>query len=342
MLALLLPILAWQVPPAPESRALAFLAREVPAWSKANRCFSCHNNGDAARALIEASSRPEFRTLAPESALADTLDWLKHPDRWDEKADGEFHDRRLVSIAFSQALAAATRVNLIEDRGPLRQAAQRLARIQAADGSFPIDGPDTVGAPATYGRPLATAMALRTLQAADPMEFDGGIRRGLEWLRIRPIRNTLDASAVLIADPGSSRADEARKRLRDWQGEDGGWGPYPNSPPEVFDTAIASLATGDQTDEDRLVRQRARAFLIRSQKVDGSWPETTRPPGGVSYAERLATAGWATLALLDTSRASDKRPPSESKPTPLRYRSGLIPLKETSHPEPTRPERSTP
>ena len=35
----------------PEDRALAFLGREVPLWSRSNHCFSCHNNGDAARAL---------------------------------------------------------------------------------------------------------------------------------------------------------------------------------------------------------------------------------------------------------------------------------------------------
>ena len=37
--------------PDPEGRALAFLCREVPRWSRENHCFSCHNNGDAARAL---------------------------------------------------------------------------------------------------------------------------------------------------------------------------------------------------------------------------------------------------------------------------------------------------
>jgi hypothetical protein len=40
---------------APEARAVALLAREVPRWARENHCFSCHNNGDAARALYEAS-----------------------------------------------------------------------------------------------------------------------------------------------------------------------------------------------------------------------------------------------------------------------------------------------
>ena len=47
-------------PPAPqgvEARAVAYLAAEVPRWRREHPCYSCHNNGDAARALIAASSR---------------------------------------------------------------------------------------------------------------------------------------------------------------------------------------------------------------------------------------------------------------------------------------------
>ena len=46
---------------------------------------------------------------------------------------------------------------------------------------------------------------------------------------------------------------------------------------------------------------RGRKFLIAEQRDDGSWPETTRPPGNVSYAERISTAGWCTMALLATA-----------------------------------------
>ena len=32
---------------------------------------------------------------------------------------------------------------------------------------------------------------------------------------------------------------------------------------------------------------RGRKFLIAEQLDDGSWTETTRPPGNISYAERI-------------------------------------------------------
>ncbi len=40
-----------------EARAIAYLATEVPAWRQAHPCYSCHNNGDAARALVAALGR---------------------------------------------------------------------------------------------------------------------------------------------------------------------------------------------------------------------------------------------------------------------------------------------
>jgi len=49
------------------------------------------------------------------------------------------------------------------------------------------------------------------------------------------------------------------------------------------------------------MRQRGRAYLVAAQLADGSWPETTRPAGADSYAQRLSTTGWTTLALLATA-----------------------------------------
>jgi hypothetical protein len=66
---------------APEQRAVDYLVQEVPRWSRENHCFSCHNNGDAARALFAAR---QAGYQVPDGALADTTAWLLEPDRWDE------------------------------------------------------------------------------------------------------------------------------------------------------------------------------------------------------------------------------------------------------------------
>jgi hypothetical protein len=64
--------------------------------------------------------------------------------------------------------------------------------------------------------------------------------------------------------------------------------------------ALLGLATCGPTDEVRRMLTRGRESLIAQQRPDGGWIETTRPPGGESYAQRISTSGWATLALLAT------------------------------------------
>jgi len=90
---------------AAEKKAVEFLQREVPAWSRENGCFSCHNNGDAARALYAAQARG--RRL-PSKVLADTTAWISKPARWEHnKGDPAFNDSRLANLQFAAALAAA-------------------------------------------------------------------------------------------------------------------------------------------------------------------------------------------------------------------------------------------
>src|SRR5690242_9269360 len=86
-------------------RAIAFLSREVPQWSKKNHCYSCHNNGDAARALYTAK---RLGYKVPESALASTTEWVSHPEKWDSnRGNPAFSDKGLARIQFAAALGEA-------------------------------------------------------------------------------------------------------------------------------------------------------------------------------------------------------------------------------------------
>ena len=51
----------------------------------------------------------------------------------------------------------------------------------------------------------------------------------------------------------------------------------------------------------RTMIARGRSFLIAEQLDDGSWTETTRPAGNVSYAQRISTTGWGLMALIATA-----------------------------------------
>ena len=286
----------------PEARALGYLAVEVPLWSTEHHCHSCHNNGDAARALYAAIRLG--RLIDPKST-ADTDRWLARPEAWDRNGgEGPGVDKVLARVQFTAALASAVDSGRVADRSSLIRAADRLAGDQAEDGSWPVEDQGRAGSPATYGRALATRMAAESLRGADPGRFRGSIDRAERWLgRLGP-SDVVGASAVLLAGgPGVSGKgrDEALGLLRRGQSKDGGWGPFATSPPEAFDTAIALLALDRHREAPGVFSMiaRGRAYLIANQRDDGSWAETTRPPGAESYAQRLSTTGWAALALLE-------------------------------------------
>jgi hypothetical protein len=289
-----------------EAKALEFLKREVPAWEKDNGCYSCHNNGDGARALY-AATRKGYSI--PRAVLAGTTEWVSRPERWDEnKGDPGFSDKRLANVQFAASLLAAFEAGLVGERGPIERAARKLAADQDDDGSWKIDAGNTPGSPATYGTPLATWMALRTLREARLPEMKSAVAKAERWLgRASPV-NVLTAASLLPAY--ASAGDAASRKKRDdclklilaAQTRDGGWGPYADSPPEAFDTALVLIALAELRNETGVADavRRGRRFLVSVQHSDGSWPATTRPSGGDSYAQLMSTTGWAALALMES------------------------------------------
>jgi hypothetical protein len=294
------------VPPSPERRSVAFLAAEVPKWKQENGCYSCHNNGDAARALAVAAREGLLADRAP---LRDTLDFLAAPEKWDANGpEGPFKDKELARIQFAAALAEAARTGLVAKREAIQSAARLVAEVQSAGGAWEIDTAG-VGSPATYGPALASLLAMRAL-AADAENHAQPLERVRHWFRSRELNGVLDAAATLWAlaedtsDAGRAQCERALEVIRRGQSADGGWGPFVNSPPEVFDTAVVVRALAAQKDQNEIARRIAagRQYLVAKQAPDGSWPATTRPPGADSYAQRLSTSAWATMALLATRR----------------------------------------
>ncbi len=296
-------------PREPEARALAFLAREVPKWSAEKKCYSCHNNGDAARALFAAV---RHKRTVPAEALTDTSRWLAKPSEWDGKTrDGatEYGEASLARIQFAAALAEATAAGVVKDKDALRRAADLVARDQQKDGSWKVDAEGVVGSPATYGPYLATRQARDVLRRADADKHREAVARADRWLRAAKVKTVLDAAAVLSALEGADDRDAVTQRrhclelVRKGQTGEGGWGPYLNSAAESFDTAVVLLALARHAERAEVTEmlRKGRAYLLSMQEEDGNWAETTRPTGRESYAQRLSTTGWATLALLESA-----------------------------------------
>ena len=289
----------------PVQRAVTYLAGEVSRWRKENGCFSCHNNGDAARALM-AAERQGY--VVPEGVLRETLEFLAAPDRWDEnnKGDPAYSDRHLARVQFAAALVTASELGYVRERDRAVRAAHLIAELQSPGGEWRLGPRDQVGAPATYGWFLGTRMALRTLRHVEGLEFREPRGRARSWFRRARAGTVPDAAAVLMElgtatdQSATTPGRESLELIRRAQGRSGGWGPYVGAPPEVFDTSIVLIALAGLETTPELTERiaRGRAFLLARQEPGGGWPETTRPSGSESYAQHISTTGWATLALL--------------------------------------------
>lgn len=270
------------------AKGVAFLRTELPKV----------RDGDAARALLEAGARG----YDVGTSLDDTLNFLKNPAAWDQNnAPSGADDKRLARVQFASALAVAERHGKAASTD-LEAAAKLLVADQAADGSF--------------GTILATWSARTALIASGMQPDNFTIVQADRWLRGQTVENVSDASSMLLALDltGDVMADGLRRTalsiVRTGQAANGGWGPYATAPPQVFDTAIAVLALSALNVEPRTARStyrpeelleaiaKGKAFVESQQRPDGSWPETTRPAGQASYAQRTSTTGWALLALL--------------------------------------------
>jgi len=284
-------------------RAVTYLTAEVEAWNQGHTCYSCHNNGDAIRALLVT----EQRGFQVDSAqLRTTVDWLRRPREWSKNGpDGEFNDRRLARLQFASALAAAELQRESPGR-PLQTTAEMLQGDLDPEGSWFSEQIGTIGSPITYGRFLATAQLRSILLQADSAHFSQDVSRINQWLRTSQPKSVLNAAAVLWAMSKDTHPDAAGQRqrclqlIRRGQSDEGGWGPYVNSASEPFDTAVVVLALravgGADTTE---MHNAGRDYLVACQFADGSWLESTRPVPRESYAHRVSTTAWCLQALVE-------------------------------------------
>jgi squalene cyclase len=243
-------------------------------------------------------------------ALEGTSKWLQNPGEWGKSGETGFGDEKLARIQFAAALADAVDAGFVKDSSLVARAAELLLPHQETDGSWQVDAQAAAPSAVTYGPALATFMARRTLERAAETRFNDVIARADEWLRNVDLAPTVNAAAVVLAfekrkDADSrSRLERALSRLLGSQNADGGWGAYPNTPAEPFETALALLALNAVRDKPEIEARvaKGRAFLISVQAMDGGWPAARQSTTGETYARHISTSAWATLALLVTKQ----------------------------------------
>ena len=158
-----------------EARAVAYLAGEVPAWRRDHPCYSCHNNGDAARALVAAWQPARRCSRGPRRHAA-------AGSRTGAMGDATAAAKAAPTTSAWRASSSRTRRRRLTRRRWCRKtavdaAAAIVAADQQPDGSWRLDSSDSIGSPATYGTALATVFARRTLIASGLPALAGAHRR---------------------------------------------------------------------------------------------------------------------------------------------------------------------
>jgi hypothetical protein len=292
-------------------RGLAFLAKDALAWKAKHNCASCHHAALVVCSMREAKQRGH---AVDEPVLAEMTKWVA------ESGDGKFGLARPASapkaaspkaIYFALALGADPKPDPVSQKG-LKILLKTVEAEQTENGSWST-WPQT--RPPIFGSSDESLTILATL-AALPAAANGDAsatavrEKAVQWLRETKTDGDAQSIALrlvlwtLLGRPAEEREPLAR-RIRERQNADGGWSQTKEMASDAWATgqALYALAhAGIKANEMPIAR--GRAFLIKAQRDDGSWPMTSRPttPEGKGSTSLIPITGagsaWAVLGLV--------------------------------------------
>ncbi len=292
-------------------RGLGFLVKDALAWKKEHNCASCHHAALVIWSMREAKQRGH---AVDEAMLVELTKWVA------ESGDGKFGLARPASapkaaspkaIYFALALGVDPKPDATSQKG-LKLLLKTAQSEQTENGSWSA-WPET--RPPIFGNSDESLTALATLAflptAANGDDSAKAVRdKGIEWLAKTKSDDDPQSIALrLVLWKRMARpADEIEslvKRIRDRQNADGGWSQAAEMASDAWATGQALYALGHAGVKagDPTIN-RAHAFLIKTQREDGSWPMTSRPvkAGGDGSRSVIPITGagsaWAVLGLV--------------------------------------------
>ena len=280
--------------------------------AKVTYCASCHHLPITIWCMTEAKIHG---LVVDEKSLDYFREWsldtyVKDPDLkpvGQDKFGGGLLSLNTIYLSFA---AAADPSPDQATRDALKKFAAHVLDKQEADGSWkagrtgyePPIGDETDVLTMQALLVLATAQEKGQADARWPQARD----RALQWLRKGPPsdRHQSLALRVLIAQHFGTPEEmqELAKQLVERQNPDGGWSQVKDLPSDAMATGqslyILNQVGTDAENKDAVGS--AQAFLLKTQRADGSWWVTSREKGRKSLASSVYGSGWATLGLIRT------------------------------------------
>ncbi len=307
--------------PAPEApairasvqKALPLLVASLTEYPKHRDCFSCHHQAVPTLALSTARARgfdvdPEVIASAAEHTEADLRGALESYKKNEGQGGGV---TRAGYALFTLEIGKVPADDVTE-----AVAGFLLARDEKRDHWKPASNRP----PSEASDFTATYLALRSLRAyarKDQAERVDRRREGArKWLESASPKETEDRAFRLLAMKESGSEDEAvtqaRKDLIDSRNADGGWPQVEGKPSDAYATgsALVALHRGGGLPTDDPIYTRGLAYLIGTQKEDGSWFVASRSkpfqpyfesgfPHGKDQFISIAATAWSVTALSD-------------------------------------------
>jgi ankyrin repeat protein len=294
-------------------RGVALLERSSGTFFVNSACGACHaqNVTDLATTAARKRGLPINEAMATQRTTGGAAAFGSTALRLLEREDGPAIDIMLYELA--GLAAAAYPADRATDALVFNVSAQ-----QWRDGHWHLGG--QARPPIADGDVTRTALAVRGLRAyglpGRRVEMNDRVRRAAEWLRAQKPITTDDRTFRLLGyawagEPRATLEAESRELIA-LQRSDGGWGQRPEMGSDAYATGAAMYALAESgVTNAAAALQRGAAYLLSTQRADGSWFVRSRAPkfqpyfdGGFPYEHEqwissMAT-GWATAALAAT------------------------------------------
>jgi squalene cyclase len=269
---------------------------------------------------VWALSEAKARGYEVSDTLAETTKWTKERLATIDKPRDARPGWNMVNTpaVYLALMAEALPAQDALTPADLKGIAGHLVRHQESDGSWAWSlAPAANRPPPVFeSDEVVTLMAETILGSRARSEPDGtsptceAISRATAWHKTnsKPGPSTQATAVRLFRDVRASAPPEEHcrgvERLLSLQNEDGGWGQLDDLPSDAYATgqALYFLSLGG-VEPDRAEIRKGVAFLVATQKPDGSWPMTSRAqPGAKPFRSPVPItyfgSAWATLGLL--------------------------------------------